>query len=398
MAELETLLDRYRAELFENVVPFWEQHGVDLELGGYFTCLDRDGELYSTDKYMWLQGRAVWMFARLHNEVSKDRGWLDLAQGGLDFIRAYGRAPGGRVYFSVTRDGQPIHIQRKIYSEVFTVMALTEMARATGRAAYLDEARALFWQTYDLWKTPQKLGRPILPGGFRGTALADPMVFLGMVEELSRVDDPGQYAAVTEEMRGVALRHIHHDRKVVFENVGPGGEFVDTPVGRLLNPGHAIEMAWFLMHLARRTNDTTLTRDALDILDWSLARGWDDEYGGLFYFLDSESRPPMQLEWSMKLWWPITEAMYATLLAWDISGERRYLEWHRRISAWGFTHLHDPYGSEWFGYLDRRGEPTHTLKGGAWKGFFHLPRALLYSVQLLAGKATAAAREDLAEE
>ena len=201
-----------------------------------------------------------------------------------------------------------------------------------------------------------------------------------------------------EEMRSIALRHVHRDRQVVFENVGPGGEFVDTPAGRLLNPGHAIEMAWFLMHLARRTGDGALIREALDILDWSLARGWDDEYGGLFYFLDSEGRPPMQLEWNMKLWWPITEAMYATLLAWDISGERRYLEWHRRIAAWGFAHLHDPYGREWFGYLDRRGEPTHTLKGGAWKGFFHLPRALLYSVQLLAGKAAAAAREDLAEE
>ncbi len=398
MAELETLLDRYRAELFENVVPFWEQHGVDRELGGYFTCLDRDGELYSTDKYMWLQGRAVWMFARLHNEVAQDRGWLDLAQGGLDFIRAFGRAPDGRVYFSVTRDGQPIHIQRKIYSEVFYVMALTEMARATGRGEYLDEATALFWRTYDLWRHPEALGRPMLPGGFRGTTLADPMVFLGMIEELSRVDDPRRYAAVTEEMRGVALRHVHRDRKVVFENVGPGGEFIDTPMGRLLNPGHAIEMAWFLMRLARRTGDGELIREALDILDWSLARGWDDEYGGLFYFLDSEGRPPMQLEWNMKLWWPITEAMYATLLAWDITGERRYLEWHRRIAAWGFAHLHDPYGREWFGYLDRRGEPTHTLKGGAWKGFFHLPRALLYSVQLLAGKAAAAAREDLAEE
>jgi N-acylglucosamine 2-epimerase len=388
MGEIATMLDRYRRELFENVVPFWERHGVDREMGGYFTCLDRNGELYSTDKYMWLQGRAVWMFARLHNEVSRARGWLDLAQQGLDFIRAYGRAPDGRVYFSLTRDGRPIHIQRKIYSEVFFVMALAEMARATGREAYLDEAKALFWQTYDLWAHPEKLGRPMLPGRFEGTTLADPMVFLGMVEELSRVDDSAHYDAVVAEMKAVALRHVHRDRQLVLENVGPDGEFVpQAPTGRLLNPGHAIELGWFLIHLAQRMGDAALVGEALEIIDWSLARGWDEEYGGLYYFLDSEGRPPMQLEWNMKLWWPITEAMYATLLAWDVSGRRSYLEWHRRIADWGFAHLHDPQAGEWFGYLDRRGEPTHTLKGGAWKGFFHLPRALLYSVQLLERRA-----------
>ncbi len=135
MGENMDLLARYRAELFENVVPFWERFAVDREMGGFFTCLDRHGELYSSDKYMWLQGRAVWMFARLHNEAAQDRGWLDLAQQGMDFIRRYGRTPDGRVYFSLTRDGQPIHIQRKIYGEVFFVMALAEMARATGLSA-----------------------------------------------------------------------------------------------------------------------------------------------------------------------------------------------------------------------------------------------------------------------
>ncbi len=222
-----------------------------------------------------------------------------------------------------------------------------------------------------------------MAGGFRGTTLADPMVFLGMIEELGRVDPGPHYDAVTAEMCAVALRHVHADRRLVLENVAPGGEFIDTPTGRLLNPGHAIELAWFLMHLAQRTGDGDLIPTALDILDWSLARGWDTEYGGLYYFLDAQGRPPMQLEWNMKLWWPITEAMYATLLAWDMTGDGKWLDWHTRLADWGFVHLKDPAGPEWFGYLDRRGEPTHLLKGGAWKGFFHLPRALWYSVRLL---------------
>ena len=378
----------YRRELLEHVVPFWERHGIDRQCGGYFTCLDRRGNLYSTDKYLWLQGRAVWMFARLHGQVDCSRGWLDLAAQGAAFLRRWGRdKDSGRVYFALTRDGRPIHIQRKIYAEVFYLLAMTEMARATGQADYLDEARDLFWTIHDLWRRPEKLGRPLLSGTPRGSTLADPMVFLSMIEELSSLDDDPRYAALAEEMTHLALRHVKADRRVVLENVGPDGQAVDFPWGRLLNPGHAIEMGWFLIHQARRTGDQRLAATALDIIDWSMEAGWDAEYGGLYYFLDADGRPPLPLEWSMKLWWPMTEALYALLLAWRTSGDARYLALHRQVHDWAWRHLRDDECGEWFGYLDRQGRPTHELKGGPYKGFFHLPRALLYSIQLLSDPA-----------
>jgi N-acylglucosamine 2-epimerase len=380
---MKDLLRIYRDELFNNVVPFWERYGVDHAYGGFFTCLDRYGNIYSTDKYLWLQSRAIWMFARLYNEVAQERRWLDFAQLGMDFVRRYGRTTEGRVYFSLRRDGRPIHIQRKIYSEVFYLMALTEMARATGRHEYLAEAKALFWAIYDWWQHPEKLGRPILSGGFQGTKLADPMVFLSMTEELLRLDADPCYHAIEEEMTAIAERHVRSELKLVLEVVGPDGEFLDTPAGRLINPGHAVELAWFLIHLGQRSQDADLVNSSLQIIDWSMERGWDADYGGLYYFLDCDSRPPIQLEWHMKLWWPITEALYALLLAWDVSGENRFLKSHKAVQRYAFAHLHDDSAGEWFGYLDRRGEPTHQLKGGEWKGFFHLPRALLYMIQLL---------------
>ncbi|NLF40910.1 N-acylglucosamine 2-epimerase, partial [bacterium] len=364
-------------------VPFWERHSIDRAHGGFFTCLDRAGRVYSTDKYLWLQSRAVWMFARLHNACGGRHGWLDLALEGAAFIRRHGRAADGRVYFSVTQDGRPIHIQRKIYAEVFYVIAMTELAAATGRAEFLDEARGLFWQTYERWRTPASLGRPVFAGTPRGSSLADPMVFLGMIEELEKLDHDPRYTALAQEMKTIALRHVDPERKLVLEHVGPEGAPLDSPRGRLLNPGHAIELGWFLLHLARRTGDAPLVDQALNIIDWSFTRGWDRTYGGLFYFLDADRRPPLQLEWSMKLWWPMTEALYALLLAWHVSGKKRFLDRHLLVRDWSFKHLRDPKHGEWFGYLDRRGERTHDCKGGEWKGFFHLPRALLYSIQLL---------------
>jgi N-acylglucosamine 2-epimerase len=378
------LREIYRRELLDNVVPFWQTHGVDRKQGGFFTCLDRDGSLYSTEKYMWLQGRAVWTFARLHNELGPNDEWLALAEQGAAFLRRFGKTDDGRAYFSLTRDGRPTHIQRKIYSEVFYAMAMSEMARATGRDEYLAEAKEMFWRICDLWRHPEKLARPQLAGTQPASSLADPMVLLWMIEELGQLDPDPRYDDLAAEMVRLVHLHIRPDRQIVLEHVGLDGSTLDGPAGRLMNPGHAIELGWFLLHRARATGDAELAKLSCEIIDWSFAAGWDSEHGGLLYFLDVEGKPPLQLEWNMKLWWPATEAIYALLLAWDTSGERRFLDMHAKIHNWAWEHFRDGDTGEWFGYLDRAGRPTHMLKGGQWKGFFHLPRALLYSVKLLA--------------
>ena len=69
--DFKKLSDRYRNELLDNVLPFWLENSQDREYGGYFSCLNRDGSVYDTDKFVWLQGREVWMFAMLYNNVEK---------------------------------------------------------------------------------------------------------------------------------------------------------------------------------------------------------------------------------------------------------------------------------------------------------------------------------------
>ena len=169
----------------------------------------------------------------------------------------------------------------------------------------------------------------------------------------------------------------------MFVVVGSNGEKLDTPEGRCLNPGHAIETSWFMMTEALYRKDDSVMKKALDILNWSLERGWDNKHGGLLYFVDIEGKPTEQLEWDMKLWWPHTEALYALLLAYRITGEERYAEWYERVHAWSFGHFPDPEHGEWFGYLHRDGSLASRLKGSMWKGPFHLPRALLYGLRVL---------------
>ena len=117
---------------------------------------------------------------------------------------------------------------------------------------------------------------------------------------------------------------------------------------------------------------------------WTIERGWDTEFGGIYYYRDFEGRPTEKLEADMKLWWVHAEALCAFLLAHRMTGQSVFWDWFERIWAWTKEHFPDPRYGEWFGYLDVRGKPALSLKGGKWKGMFHIPRALVVCSDLLA--------------
>ncbi|MEI6914926.1 MAG: AGE family epimerase/isomerase [Armatimonadota bacterium] len=376
-------IDQYEQELLEGVLPFWMEHSLDREHGGYFTCLTTDGRCYDPRKYMWLQGRQVWMLAKMFNVYEKRQEWLDASRLGLDFIRRFGRNEDGRVYFSLTRDGQPASMQRKIFSECFYVMALAEYFRATGDQSVADEALGVFNLIEHLIAYPEKLGRPVLAGAVRVNSLAVPMITLGLLEELEGLMPPETIGAKGAVCLNAMMRHYDSERRLLREFVSDGESIEALPEGRLVNPGHSIEAAWFLMHYAQRRNDQEIFKQGLAILEGSLDFGWDPQYGGLFYFMDSAGYPLPQLEHDMKLWWPHTEALYALVAAWCATEDEKYVSWHKRVHDYSFEHFADPINGEWFGYCNRRGDVTHQAKGGPYKGCFHLPRALLFSIQAL---------------
>ncbi|KPQ00902.1 MAG: N-acylglucosamine 2-epimerase [Bacteroidetes bacterium HLUCCA01] len=373
---LQPLIRVYRNELLENVIPFWEKHSVDTRNGGFWNCLDRDGSRYDTRKYMWLNGRQTWMFSKLYRTVEARPAWLDIARNGADFLLEKARNADNRVYFSMTEDGKPVQLQRKIFSECFWIMALAEFARASGEERYLKEAKAMLERVWDWSSDLTKVGRPSYSGETPAQSLAIPMILLNLIEEVAG-DDRDAYRVEVEECIRRMLLHVHEDTQTVFEIVTPDGQPIHSAEGRVLNPGHAIEAGWFLQHWATHLNRPDLSQTAVNMVRWSYRRGWDPEYGGIFYFLDSEGYSPVQLEWDMKLWWPHCEALYAHLLNYSITGDQSDLDDFMQVHEYSFRHFSDPEYGEWFGYLNRRGEVTHRFKGGPYKGCFHVPRALL---------------------
>jgi N-acylglucosamine 2-epimerase len=368
----------YHDQLFRDCLPFWFPRAVDEEHGGFLHCLGHDGTVVDSDKSVWAQGRMSWMLLTLYLEQERRPEWLAWAESGLDFLRRKCIDPAdGRMFFHVARDGTPIRKRRYAYSESFAAIACAAHAAATGSDRSAVEARHWFRHFIDWNFTPGRI-----PPKFTGTrpleGIGPRMIALVTAQELRKHLGEDAFASgwIDRCLDDILRRFVKPELRVVMECVAPDGAIVDHFDGRTLNPGHAIEAAWFVMEEARHRGDAGLLGTGCEMLDWMWERGWDPEFGGLFYFRDVHGRPVQEYWADMKFWWPHDEALIATLMAHRATGEAKYLAWHEQLRAWSFARFGDPVHGEWFGYLRRDGERSNTLKGNLWKSFFHHPRAL----------------------
>jgi N-acylglucosamine 2-epimerase len=381
----QQLIKVYRDGLLEDCVPFWIDHCVDREYGGFMFCLDRDGTIIDTDKGVWTQGRFTWLLSTLYAEVEPRAEWLELARHGLDFIRRYGFDSDGRMFFQVTRDGRPLRKRRYIFSETFAVSALAAYARAAGDDRARQEAVDLFKLIVRYLTTPGLLPPKVNPEVRPMKGLAIPMILIITAQVLRQAsDDPISDEWIQRSIEEIERDFMKPEFEAVLETVGPNGEFIDHFDGRMLNPGHSIEAAWFIMQEAQqRGGDAHLLKLGTTILDWMWKRGWDEEYGGLLYYRDVKGLPVQEYWQDMKFWWPHNEAIIATLMAYQLTGDEKYARWHQMIHDWSYAHFPDPEYGEWFGYLHRDGRISVPLKGNLWKGPFHLPRMQLRCWQIV---------------
>lgn len=366
----------YKNTLLNDVIPFWEKHSLDLEHGGYFTCLDQTGEVFDTDKFIWLQGRQAWTFSMLYNQVEKNPKWLEIAKSGIDFLRKHGMDKDGNFYFSVTKEGKPLVQPYNIFSDCFAAMAFSQYAKATGDEVVRELAKQTYYNILkkkDNSKGIYEKNTDVRP--LKGFSL--PMILSNLVLELEDVLDNDEIErTINFSVNEVMDVFLQKDSGIIYEFVNPDGSLSDSFNGRLLNPGHGIEAMWFMIDIGARRNDTELidkaTKVILNILDYS----WDEEHGGIFYFLDAMGKPPQQLEWDQKLWWVHLETLVALAKAYEHTGNKEIGEWYQKVHDYAWTHFSNPDNGEWFGYLNREGKPLLTLKGGKWKGCFHVPRAM----------------------
>ena len=373
----------YREDLTQNILPFWLEHGWDKERGGVYTCVDRERRLMDSTKSVWFQGRFAFTCCFAYNNVEKRPEYLEAAKSTLDFIEAHCFDTDRRMYFEVAADGTPLRKRRYIFSESFAAIAMAEYSLATGSREYAEKALAVFKDMRRFLGTPGLLAPKYLPTvEMQGHSIT--MIMINVASRLKKViDDPELDKQIDESLHALKTYFIHPEFKALLETVGPNGEFIDTINGRVINPGHCIETSWFLLDVAMdRGGDKELIDLALTILDWSWEWGWDKEFGGIINFRDCKNFPPQDYSQDMKFWWPQTEAIIATLYAYKLTGDEKYLERHRQISEWTYAHFPDTEHGEWYGYLHRDGSVAQPAKGNIFKGPFHIPRMMVKAYSL----------------
>jgi N-acylglucosamine 2-epimerase len=381
--EISRLTEDYRKELLHDTLPFWLPACLDREHGGYLTCRDRDGILLDDDKSVWQQGRFAWLLATLYNTLEPRDEWLEASASGIRFLRDHCFDDDGRMFFQTTRQGQPLRKRRYFFSECFAAMAYAAHAKASGDAETLREARALLDRCLEYYRNPGLL-EPKFTDVRPAKSIGTPMILLNVVQQFRETigleEADALIDGVIAEIRDDFLKP---ELECVMEQVAVDGAVIDHFDGLTLNPGHAIECAWFILHEAGLRGDDQLLELGCRMLDWMWQRGWDNEYGGLLYFTHLHDRPVQEYWHDMKFWWPHNEAEIATLLAYQLTGEARYAERHRLVRQYSRETFHDKTNGEWFGYAHRDGRLSSTIKGNLWKGPFHLPRMQWYCWRIL---------------
>lgn len=376
----KSILEKHKQfylEQLKNVLSFWEIYGFDKEHGGFFTCLDKDGVRFDHFKSVWAQGRGLYIFATAYKQIEQRESWLKIAKKTFDFIETHCFDQDGDMFFIVTKDGKGVQKRRYWYSESFACIGSAVLYSITGDRRHLDLARRTF-DNIRAYYLGHKTKKPKYnPETLDLLALAPSMILLNTLQimKICDLERPVLYQSEIEKVIETIVKyHYHPEKRAVFENVSQTGKIVDSPKGRLINPGHAIEAAWFLLDEARPEND--LDSIAENIALWSIDLGWDPLYGGLLYFVDIDGRPTEQIEWDMKLWWPHSEALIALLKLYEKKPSTILFD--KYLEIFEYTKKHFIVDKlEWIGYLHRDNTPSTYLKGNLFKGPYHIPRMLL---------------------
>lgn len=365
----------YKRELIDNILPFWLEHAIDKENGGIYTCLDKNGAIYGKDKSVWFQGRALWTFSKAYNLIDNNPRYLEAAKCIYDFLSKC-TDNDGRMFFTVTEDGRELQKRRYYFSETFAAIGCAEYYKATKDKAVLDSAEKYFDVAYECYSGVRKNVPKINPDNSDMKALSPVMIMLSTAQTMRSLGGTrrNEYDQIAKECLREILEGGYFTKKALFESVSRNGDFVDSPAGRVVNPGHSLEAAWFVMLEGVLTGNQDAIQKGKEIIDITLPLGLDKIYGGIISFCDVNGNPPVQLEWDMKLWWPQCEALIALRMAHVLFGEDKYLSEYKMLEEYCQAHFIDHECGEWYGYLHYDNTISTTLKGNIFKGPFHIPR------------------------
>lgn len=379
----EALLQLYRAELLNNVIPFWLRYAMDWKNGGICTCISDQGEILSYDKYMWSQLRAIYTFSALYNKIEKKQEWLDAALNIYEFVRKYGRDEQSRWLYCVSKDGKPLQGATSIYADGFAIGAFLELSKAVPDKKIINLATETYGNAQKQLLHPGSYRTDPLPIPKGAKAHGISMIFAHFFYDLGEyLNNPEIKKAGLDHAEQVMTDFLSPDRHLLYEFVKEDKSLLEYPPGKTVVPGHVLESMWFMIHIYRREGNTCYVRQAIECIKWHIELGWDSRYGGIVLAKNAKGSFWEDKE-DTKLWWVHTEALYALLLAYYTTQEDWCLDWFIKVHNYAFSHYPVTGYGEWLQRLDRYGNSIKNIADLPVKDPYHLARALINCIQLI---------------
>jgi N-acylglucosamine 2-epimerase len=394
MLDKNNILEKYnfcKNHLLNEIMPFWEERTYDKKWGGYLTCFDRKGDITDTNKYIWFQGRQLWMFSALYNQFHEKK-WLDLAAHGRKYLVEEAYAKDGRWNYQLDQKGNVTEGTISIFTDLFVLSGLAEFAIAADSDIDID----LISRAYK--KIEENVYNPDFkdiyhntwsPKYKRHSVYMITMIVAPIVGKL--LGDDRTRPLIDHCLENILYLFAKDEHEALFESIGKKGEYIDESEGHIIYPGHVFESCWACIQEGRRRKDKSIVDRAVQIVDWVYKKSVDNEYGGIYSYLDATSDEPEQLDWNKetnmswhdKNFWVNAEAIAITSIVAMEKQSKKYFDNFNSILNWCYQKFYDHEYGEWYAELYRNGSIKLADKGTKWKAAYHVPRAMLIAMNEL---------------
>jgi len=384
---LAEIKQQVKEELTTNILPFWSGRMVDTDNGGFYGQINGNGQIISgAEKGGILNARILWSFSSAYLQ-EKNPVYLEMANRAKAYILThFCDAEFGGTYWNLSYDGKPVDTKKQIYSQAFFIYAFSEHYRASGDESSLQTAIGLF-------RIIEKYSfDPELNGYFeaysRDWVLLEDLrlsekdenekktmnTHLHILEAYTNLFRIWKNEELRKQLKNLILIFIE---KIVNHRTFHLDLFFDEnwkTKSTIVSYGHDIEASWLIDEAARVLGDQELLEKVKKIcikIAEASCEGLQTD-GSMVYELDKG-----HLE-TDRHWWVQSEAVVGFLNAWELSGDKQWLE--KAENCWKYIseNLIDRIDGEWFWSISEQGIPNRNGdKAGFWKCPYHNSRMCL---------------------
>lgn len=385
---LVELHEKYHHDLFGDFLPFMDKYVIDHEYGGFMCDTDQYGVHVDQKKSSWFEGRGIWVYAFLYNNLAREEKYLDVARHSVEFILK-AKPTGDQLWpKGLTREGQPLTLaDGEIYGDLFIAEGLAEFSKATNDRAYWDIARQLLFKCIKLYDRPDYrntigqtyLGPDARP--FPGARIQGVwMVLIRLVTQMLEMRADAEVEKVAARCVDAIVNHHHNPEfRLINELLNHDLSRPQNEYAQLVYTGHCIENLWMLLYEAARQRDRKLFDTLAVWFKRHVEVAWDDVYGGVFRNLQNVDKNIWLVD---KVLWAQEEVLIGSMFIIERTGA----QWAKEMFDRMYTYVQSMYplhryGSPlWMYAADRKATYEAFTRMTKRVENFHHPRHLMLNL------------------